>query len=116
MIGRMLTMDEAGRLIRTYLSQGCGRTTAPDARRVKKFISGISPRSRCLLMIITQEPSQSLVTLNGFRATDIRISWEQQDMRPIHLSPLLPAHPRWAKLIPPKNVRDNARRGYAGSG
>jgi hypothetical protein len=31
-------------------------------------------------MIITQEPTQSPGTLNGFRATDIRISWEQQDI------------------------------------
>jgi predicted membrane-bound mannosyltransferase len=31
-------------------------------------------------MIITQEPTQSLATLNGFRATNIRISWEQQDI------------------------------------
>jgi hypothetical protein len=31
-------------------------------------------------MVITQEPTQSLATLNGFRATSIRISWEQPDI------------------------------------
>jgi hypothetical protein len=38
------------------------------------------PRSRRLLMVITQEPAQSLATLNGPRATNVRIPREQQDV------------------------------------
>ena len=31
-------------------------------------------------MVVTQEPAQSLATLNGARATNVRVPWEQQDV------------------------------------
>ena len=45
-----------------------------------KKSSEAPPRSRRLLMVITQEPAQSLATLNGRIATNIQVPWEQQDV------------------------------------
>src|SRR5215470_2569231 len=50
-----------------------------SARRFKKLIRGAS-RSRCLLMVITQEAAQPLAALNRFVAADVRAPREQQDI------------------------------------
>src|SRR5215470_12290556 len=50
-----------------------------SARRFKKLIRGAS-RSRCLLMVITQEAAQPLAALNRPVAADVRAPREQQDI------------------------------------
>src|SRR6266851_523479 len=45
-----------------------------------KNSSEAPPRSRCLLMVITQESAQSLAALNRAVAADVRTPREQQDI------------------------------------
>jgi hypothetical protein len=48
--------------------------------KVKINSSEAPPRSRCLLMVITQESAQSLAALNRAVAADVRTPREQQDI------------------------------------
>src|SRR6266849_2887920 len=45
-----------------------------------KNSSDAPPRSRCLLMVITQESTQSLAALNRYPAAGVRTPREQQDV------------------------------------